>query len=94
MIAMFSPRLRIWVQEFESLGERQRFQYLALSLLTWRFEQNKRLVSAGKIACVGGGAIAREYLSRRVAEACNVYRPKLASVIVEDIKCWMIGIKS
>jgi hypothetical protein len=66
-----------------------------LSLLTWRFEQNKRLVSAGKIACVlGGRAIARENLSRRVAEACNVYRPKLASVIVEEIKCWMIGIKS
>jgi len=60
MIAMFSPRLRIWVQEFESLRARQRFQYFALSLLTWRFEQNKRLVSAGKIACVcvcvGGAA--------------------------------------
>jgi hypothetical protein len=46
------------------LRARQRFQYFALSLLTWRFEQNKRLVSAGKIACVGGGAfsIARENL--------------------------------
>jgi hypothetical protein len=42
----------------------------------------------------GAFSIGRENLSRRVAEACNVYRPKLASVIVEEIKCWVIGIKS